>query len=103
MTSNNRGRRRPKRLLKSLAIYSATTVAVVFFMFPIFWLIATAFKTRAQAFSTPPLFVWEPTFRNFIDIFLKRQTEIEAITGQDPELQGCEGCGSERGQPVPIN
>jgi len=86
MTSNNRGRRRPKRLLKSLAIYSATTVAVVFFMFPIYWLIATAFKTRAQAFSTPPLFVWEPTFRNFIDIFLKRQTEIEVITGQEIEL-----------------
>jgi multiple sugar transport system permease protein len=83
---NNYGRRRPKRVLKSLAVYVATIIAVVFFMFPIFWLIATAFKTRAQAFSTPPLFVWEPTFRNFIDIFLKRQTEIEAITGQEIEL-----------------
>ncbi len=83
---NNFGRKRQKRVLRSIAIYAATTVAVVFFMFPIFWLIATAFKTRAQAFSTPPLFVWEPTFRNFIDIFLKRQTEIEAITGQEIEL-----------------
>jgi carbohydrate ABC transporter membrane protein 2, CUT1 family (TC 3.A.1.1.-) len=83
---NNQGRKRQKKVLRSIAIYAATTVAVVFFMFPIFWLIATAFKTRAQAFSTPPLFIWEPTFRNFIDIFLKRQTEIEAITGQEIEL-----------------
>jgi multiple sugar transport system permease protein len=49
-------------------------------------MIATAFKTRAQAFSWPPLFIWEPTLRNFIDIFLKRQTEIEAITGWELEL-----------------
>lgn len=75
-----------RKTVKTVVIYASTFVAVVFFIFPLFWLIATSLKTRAQAFSTPPLFIWEPTFRNFIDIFLKRQTEIEAITGQELEL-----------------
>lgn len=77
---------RGRKILKTILIYSTTIIAVVFFLFPIFWLIATSLKSRAQAFSTPPLFIWEPTLRNFIDIFLKRQTEIEAITGQELEL-----------------
>lgn len=83
-TRNNKAGLR--RILRTAILYFFTIVAVVFFIFPIFWLIATSLKTRAQAFSTPPLFVWEPTLRNYIDIFLKRQTEIEAITGQELEL-----------------
>ncbi|MEM4494204.1 MAG: carbohydrate ABC transporter permease [Candidatus Caldarchaeum sp.] len=84
--NNRRGNRRARKIIKSIATYIAVIVTVGFFIFPLFWLIATSLKTRAQAFSTPPLFIWEPTFRNFIDIFLKRQTEIEAITGQELEL-----------------
>ncbi len=83
LRNNRRGRR---KIVKTTLIYLSTIIAVIFFIFPIYWLVATSLKTRAQAFSTPPLFVWEPTFRNFIDIFLKRQTEIEAITGQELEL-----------------
>ncbi|MEM4152402.1 MAG: hypothetical protein QW663_06840, partial [Nitrososphaerota archaeon] len=69
LQNNRRGRR---KILRTVLIYFATIIAVIFFIFPIYWLIATSLKTRAQAFSTPPLFVWEPTVRNFIDIFLKR-------------------------------
>ncbi|MEM0349349.1 MAG: carbohydrate ABC transporter permease [Candidatus Caldarchaeum sp.] len=86
MANNKRGNRRARKIIKTVATYIAVIVTVGFFIFPLFWLIATSLKTRAQAFSTPPLFIWEPTFRNFIDIFLKRQTEIEAITGQELEL-----------------
>ncbi len=83
LRNNRRGRR---KIFRTVLIYFSTIIAVIFFIFPIYWLIATSLKTRAQAFSTPPLFVWEPTLRNFIDIFIKRQTEIEAITGQELEL-----------------
>ena len=72
--------------VKRALLYLTVVVVCIVFIFPIFWMIATAFKTRAQAFSWPPLFIWEPTLRNFIDIFLKRQTEIEAITGWELEL-----------------
>ncbi|MEM2188070.1 MAG: carbohydrate ABC transporter permease [Candidatus Bathyarchaeia archaeon] len=72
--------------IKRALLYITVILVCIVFVFPIFWMIATAFKTRAQAFSWPPLFIWEPTTRNFIDIFLKRQTEIEAITGWELEL-----------------
>ncbi len=83
ITSRMVRRRSP---VKRALLYLAVIVVCIVFIFPIFWMIATAFKTRAQAFSWPPLFIWEPTLRNFIDIFLKRQTEIEAITGWELEL-----------------
>lgn len=72
---------------KRALLYIAVIVVCLIFIFPILWMFATALKTRPQAFSWPPLFVWEPTLRNFIDIFLKRQTEIEAITGWELELR----------------
>jgi len=72
---------------KRALLYIAVVVVCLIFIFPILWMFATALKTRPQAFSWPPLFVWEPTLRNFIDIFLKRQTEIEAITGWELELR----------------
>lgn len=77
---------RRKSPVKRALLYVAVILVCLVFIFPIFWMVATAFKTRAQAFSWPPLFIWEPTTRNFIDIFLKRQTEIEAITGWELEL-----------------
>jgi len=77
---------RGKKRLRRALLYSTVAVVCIVYVFPIYWIVATALKTRAQAFSFPPLFVWEPTLRNFIDIFLKRQTEIEAITGVEIEL-----------------
>jgi len=77
---------RRKSPVKRALLYVAVIVVCLIFVFPVYWMVATAFKTRAQAFSWPPLFIWEPTGRNFIDIFLKRQTEIEAITGWELEL-----------------
>jgi len=83
---NNAPKRKIIKKIKKIAVYALVIVVVTYFIFPIFWLVGTSLKTRAQAFSTPPLFVWEPTLRNYIDIFLKRQTEIEAITGKELEL-----------------
>jgi len=78
---------RRRSVVKRALTYVAVVIVCVIFLFPIFWLIATALKTRAQAFSFPPLFIWNPTFRNFLDVFIKKQTEIEAITGWELELR----------------
>lgn len=82
-------KRKAKRrgsLVKKAVTYIVVAIACIVFVFPIYWIIATAFKTRSEAFASPPLFMWQPTLRNFIDVFLKRQTEIEAITGMEIEL-----------------
>lgn len=73
-------------LVKKAIIYVIVAIVCVAYVFPIYWMVATALKTRAEAFAFPPLFIWQPTLRNFIDIFLKKQTEIEAITGKEIEL-----------------
>ncbi|OYT68061.1 MAG: sugar ABC transporter permease [Candidatus Wolframiiraptor sp. EX4484-121] len=73
-------------MAKRALLYIAVVIVCIIYVFPIYWIFCTSFKTRAQAFNWPPLFIWNPTTRNYIDIFLKRQTEIEAITGKVIEL-----------------
>jgi len=82
----SRARRRGNRIAKRALLYIAVVIVCIIYVFPIYWIFCTSFKTRAQAFNWPPLFIWNPTTRNYIDIFLKRQTEIEAITGKVIEL-----------------
>ena len=82
----SRARRRGNRIAKRALLYIAVIIVCIIYVFPIYWIFCTSFKTRAQAFNWPPLFIWNPTTRNYIDVFLKRQTEIEAITGKVIEL-----------------
>jgi sorbitol/mannitol transport system permease protein len=49
---------------------SAWFFALLLF-FPVFWLGLMAFKTEAQAISTPPLFVFKPTLQSFRDVMLR--------------------------------
>ena len=42
-----------------------TYVILLMFLFPLIWMILAGFKTEAQAFSTPPIFFFTPTFENF--------------------------------------
>src|SRR4051794_6387908 len=39
--------------------------------FPIFWLGLMAFKTEAQAISTPPLMFFSPTLQSFRDVMAR--------------------------------
>lgn len=45
-----------------------TVVVMVFFMFPIYWLLITAFKYGREAFSIPPKWlIFDYTLKNFIE------------------------------------
>jgi ABC-type glycerol-3-phosphate transport system permease component len=58
-------------LLKSVFL----TVAAAVFIFPFYWLIISAFKTKADIFALPPnLIPWPPIWQNFVDVFT--QTNI---------------------------
>ncbi len=52
--------------------YSKTLVvgliSLVYF-FPVFWILLTAFKTRADALATPPKLFFTPTLNNFVNVF----------------------------------
>jgi multiple sugar transport system permease protein len=46
-------------------------VALVFFLFPLFWIVETAFKNANDTFSIPPKFIgFTPTLLNFKHVFV---------------------------------
>jgi multiple sugar transport system permease protein len=49
-------------------------VMLGFYLFPLYWMAATALKTRTQIFTMPPVFVFEPTLKNFQDVFISNRT-----------------------------
>lgn len=61
--------------LKEAAFWIALIVAFAFFMFPLYWMFVTSLKPRAEVELTPPTLVplvdFQPTFRNYVDVFLK--------------------------------
>lgn len=47
---------------------AALAVALVFFAFPFYWMIATSLKTQVDAFSMPPKWLFTVTFENYIKV-----------------------------------
>src|SRR6056297_1125542 len=48
--------------------YICILIALIVFLFPLFWMVSTSFKTKAQAFEFPPKFIFKPTFKNYIKV-----------------------------------
>lgn len=58
------------KALKQAVIYAAMLTVVALFVFPFYWLLISAFKTKAQIFVLPPQFVPDPVVvQNFADVF----------------------------------
>jgi multiple sugar transport system permease protein len=56
-------------LISKILSWIGLILLLVVFLFPLYWLAATAFKDRAQIISIPPQFIFTPTLQNFQDIF----------------------------------
>lgn len=68
-TSTRRSRRRSQRILVNL-LYALAMFAVVFFMLtPFLWMVLNAFKTPLQIIKLPPELIFQPTLRNFENVF----------------------------------
>ncbi len=66
---------RYKRLFQRLIIYICLAILVVIFIFPFYWLLICAFKTKEQIFTIPPQFLPHPWhLGNFIRVF--KETNI---------------------------
>lgn len=44
-------------------------ICILFFTYPFYWLLTTAFKNRVDAFSMPPKWIFVPIMDNFIKVF----------------------------------
>ncbi len=58
-----------KKLLKRILAWALLILLIVIFIFPFYWMVATALKTRIQIVNIPPLFIFTPTLDNFKGVF----------------------------------
>jgi sorbitol/mannitol transport system permease protein len=59
-----------KHVLLAVRTLAAWTITLLI-VFPLLWLMMTAFKTELQAISVPPLFFFTPTLENFGEVNLR--------------------------------
>lgn len=65
-------RNRPAvKVARKIGFYLLLVLLFFPFFFVFAWMIEGAFKTQVQNTSIPPLFVFEPTFKNFETVFAK--------------------------------
>lgn len=57
---------------KKFSLNLITIIVAIFFMFPIFYVMSTAFKPKIFAFTIPPVWITKPTFENFLNVFTKQ-------------------------------
>src|SRR5258708_9922553 len=59
-------------LIQRTLFWLATTLVLVFFLFPLYWLVISSFKVRGDVTLRPPTLIpflqFQPTFENYIDI-----------------------------------
>jgi multiple sugar transport system permease protein len=51
--------------------YTIGIAAVIFFVFPIFWLFKASFNKPIDAVILPPVWIFRPEIKNYIDIFIE--------------------------------
>jgi len=51
--------------LKYLVAYVILAIAIIFFLFPIFWMFLMSIKKRVDMFSIPPVWIFAPTIRHY--------------------------------------
>jgi multiple sugar transport system permease protein len=51
--------------------YAIGIAAVIFFVFPIFWLFKASFNKPIDAVVLPPVWIFKPEIKNYIDIFIE--------------------------------
>ncbi|HEX7390180.1 MAG TPA: carbohydrate ABC transporter permease [Acidiphilium sp.] len=54
-------------VLKALRVI-ARIVIVLFFMFPIFWIVLMSFQTNAQILTLPPSLIFKPSLANYVTL-----------------------------------
>jgi multiple sugar transport system permease protein len=61
------------RIVKKIAFWLALGIVFLFFMFPLYWIFISSFKTRADIVSVTPTYIpylqFQPTGNNYRDIF----------------------------------
>jgi multiple sugar transport system permease protein len=66
--------------------YFLIAVITVVYVFPIYWLIVTSFKTRLDMFAMPPKWIFKPTLTNYLDVFVERRYGLTPTITEFPKF-----------------
>src|SRR5262245_26947919 len=70
-STGERLRRRLVRAAERVLFYGTLAGLLGFFLFTLLWMILSSLKTNVQATAYPPLWLFRPTFQNYVDVFTK--------------------------------
>ncbi len=68
--------------VRSVLAYGGIVVALIAYLFPLYWMIATAFKPFNLVNKNPPAFVFAPTGDNFAELMRRDTASTAAFGGQ---------------------
>ncbi|HLH73065.1 MAG TPA: carbohydrate ABC transporter permease [Chloroflexota bacterium] len=57
-----------RRFWVDFVLSGATLIWLILALAPLLWLLSLSLKTQLQAFATPPLLIFKPTFVNYVDL-----------------------------------
>lgn len=67
------------RIAKQIGFWGALAIVMLFFMFPLYWILISSFKDRADIINTTPSYIpiveFSPTLDNYLDVFISRSGE----------------------------
>lgn len=64
---------RPRTLIINALSYGFLAVVLALFLFPIFWMFLTSIKRPVDTFAIPPVWVFKPTWENYVRTFLQKE------------------------------
>lgn len=68
--------------LRTPLAYAGLTLALIVYLFPLYWMAATSLKPYNVVNATPPQFVFKPTGENFAELLHPESSSAKAFPGQ---------------------
>lgn len=65
--------RQRQQMMRKWLVYALIALFLIWTLGPIYWMVATSFKSGRQLFTSPPTYIpWQPTFENYREAFGQR-------------------------------
>jgi ABC-type sugar transport system permease subunit len=68
--------------VKSVLAYIGLTLALIIYLTPLYWIIATSFKSYADVNTVTPTFIFQPTLENYAELANPQSSSARAFPGQ---------------------
>jgi multiple sugar transport system permease protein len=83
-------KRKSKEKIYHVIALVVIAIALIFYLIPVYWIIATSFKPYVDIFASPPKFSFKPTLDNYVGLMTIRSMSTEGemeIASSSPYLR----------------